>query len=164
MCSRLLGEPTPGDRCARCAHASKTPLSCYVILGRALISDVSLVGHVYSAAMTMCTPLCLAQAGVPDCDSRCVCAVLQAEAMKLNKPLVVVGTPGRLAELSRAGTLQSHNTTILVLDEVGQAMQPSTLGVTTNGKRSTDISKVPAPLQVQPCITSLPVKLPFAVL
>ena len=45
-------------------------------------------------------------------------AVLQAEALKLNKPLVVVGTPGRLAELSRLGTLQSHNTTILVLDEV----------------------------------------------
>ena len=36
----------------------------------------------------------------------------------MNKPLVVVGTPGRLAELSRAGILQSHNTTILVLDEV----------------------------------------------
>ena len=45
-------------------------------------------------------------------------AVVQAEALKLNKPLVVVGTPGRLAELSRLGTLQSHQTTILVLDEV----------------------------------------------
>ncbi|CAL5224194.1 g6836 [Coccomyxa viridis] len=46
----------------------------------------------------------------------------QAEALKLNKPLVVVGTPGRLAELSRLGTLQSHNTTILVLDEVDQLL------------------------------------------
>ncbi len=45
--------------------------------------------------------------------------MVQAEALKLNKPLVVVGTPGRLAELSRLGTLQSHQTTILVLDEVG---------------------------------------------
>ncbi len=43
---------------------------------------------------------------------------MQAEAIKANKPLVVVGTPGRLAELSRAGILQSHDTPMLVLDEV----------------------------------------------
>ena len=42
----------------------------------------------------------------------------QVEAMKKNKPLLVVGTPGRLAELSRAGALQTHSTGILVLDEV----------------------------------------------
>ena len=38
--------------------------------------------------------------------------------MKRNKPLLVVGTPGRLAELSRAGALQTHTTGMLVLDEV----------------------------------------------
>ena len=30
----------------------------------------------------------------------------QADALKLNKPVLVVGTPGRLAELSREGALQ----------------------------------------------------------
>ena len=43
---------------------------------------------------------------------------MQAEALKLNKPLIVVGTPGRLTELSRMGRLQTHNCPILVLDEV----------------------------------------------
>ena len=43
---------------------------------------------------------------------------MQAEALKLNKPLIVVGTPGRLTELSRMGRLQTHNCSILVLDEV----------------------------------------------
>jgi hypothetical protein len=38
--------------------------------------------------------------------------------MKKNKPLLVVGTPGRLAELSRAGALHTHTTGMLVLDEV----------------------------------------------
>ena len=42
----------------------------------------------------------------------------QAEALKLNKPLMVVGTPGRLTELSRMGRLQTHNCPTLVLDEV----------------------------------------------
>ncbi|CAK0785427.1 hypothetical protein CVIRNUC_008636 [Coccomyxa viridis] len=46
----------------------------------------------------------------------------QAEAIKANKPLVIVGTPGRLAELSRDGTLQSHHTNMLVLDEVDQLL------------------------------------------
>ena len=31
---------------------------------------------------------------------------MQADALKLNKPVLVVGTPGRLAELSREGALQ----------------------------------------------------------
>lgn len=43
---------------------------------------------------------------------------MQAEALKLNKPLMVVGTPGRLTELSRMGRLQTHSCPILVLDEV----------------------------------------------
>ena len=42
----------------------------------------------------------------------------QVEAIKQNKPLMVVGTPGRLAELSRSGALQTHPAGILVLDEV----------------------------------------------
>ncbi len=46
-----------------------------------------------------------------------LCGV-QAEAIKLNRPLLVVGTPGRLAEMSRMGVLQTHPTRVLVLDEV----------------------------------------------
>ncbi len=46
-------------------------------------------------------------------------ANVQVEAIKQNKPLLVVGTPGRLAELSRSGALQTHPAGILVLDEVG---------------------------------------------
>ena len=42
---------------------------------------------------------------------------LQTEALK-TKPLIAVGTPGRLAELSRKGHLLSHKCPILVLDEV----------------------------------------------
>ena len=42
----------------------------------------------------------------------------QAEALKMNRPLLSVGTPGRLAEMSRMGVLQTHSTRILVLDEV----------------------------------------------
>ena len=42
----------------------------------------------------------------------------QVEAIKQNKPLLVVGTPGRLAELSRTGALQTHTASLLVLDEV----------------------------------------------
>ncbi|KAK9813006.1 hypothetical protein WJX72_007336 [[Myrmecia] bisecta] len=48
----------------------------------------------------------------------------QADALKANKPVLVVGTPGRLAELSRAGRLQTHNCPILVLDEVDQLLAP----------------------------------------
>ena len=42
----------------------------------------------------------------------------QTENIKLYKPLMIVGTPGRLAELSRAGVLHSHPCSIVVLDEV----------------------------------------------
>ena len=41
----------------------------------------------------------------------------QVDAIKQNKPLIIVGTPGRLAELSRAGSLLSHSCPMLVLDE-----------------------------------------------
>ncbi len=50
--------------------------------------------------------------------------VRQIEALKYHKPLVVVGTPGRLAELSRAGHLGTHKCGILVLDEVDQLLAP----------------------------------------
>lgn len=42
----------------------------------------------------------------------------------MNKPVMVVGTPGRLAELSREGVLSTHNTAALVLDEADQLMEP----------------------------------------
>lgn len=48
----------------------------------------------------------------------------QAEALKTNRPLLVVGTPGRLAELSRSGALQTHGTAFLVLDEADQLLAP----------------------------------------
>ena len=43
---------------------------------------------------------------------------MQEEGIKVNKPLMVVGTPGRLAEFSRSGVLLTHPAGILVLDEV----------------------------------------------
>ena len=46
---------------------------------------------------------------------------MQNEALKKAKPMVVVGTAGRIAELSRSGQLQMHQTGILVLDEVRRA-------------------------------------------
>jgi len=48
----------------------------------------------------------------------------QAEALKTNRSLLVVGTPGRLAELSRSGALQTHATSFLVLDEADQLLAP----------------------------------------
>ncbi|KAL6771157.1 hypothetical protein ACKKBF_B34165 [Auxenochlorella protothecoides x Auxenochlorella symbiontica] len=48
----------------------------------------------------------------------------QQEALKEHRPWLVVGTPGRLAELSRAGALQTHHTGILVLDEADQLLAP----------------------------------------
>lgn len=48
----------------------------------------------------------------------------QREALKQYKPILVVGTPGRLAELSRDGSLQTHSCGILVLDEVDQLLAP----------------------------------------
>ena len=48
----------------------------------------------------------------------------QRDALKLFKPILVVGTPGRLAELSRDGILQTHRCGILVLDEADQLLAP----------------------------------------
>lgn len=50
--------------------------------------------------------------------------IRQREALKQYKPILVVGTPGRLAELSRDGSLQTHSCRILVLDEVDQLLAP----------------------------------------
>lgn len=41
----------------------------------------------------------------------------QEEAIRKKRPLIVVGTPGRLAELSRSGILQTHGVRLLVVDE-----------------------------------------------
>ncbi|KAG0472143.1 hypothetical protein HPP92_016689 [Vanilla planifolia] len=46
----------------------------------------------------------------------------QEEALKKNKPLIVVGTPGRIAEISAAGKLHTHACHFLVLDEVDELL------------------------------------------
>ncbi|KAJ7552725.1 hypothetical protein O6H91_06G067200 [Diphasiastrum complanatum] len=46
----------------------------------------------------------------------------QEEALKKNKPLIVVGTPGRISEVSRAGKLHTHACRFLVLDEADQLL------------------------------------------
>ncbi|MED6119949.1 hypothetical protein PIB30_016328 [Stylosanthes scabra] len=46
----------------------------------------------------------------------------QEEALKKNKPAIVVGTPGRIAELSTAGKLRTHGCRYLVLDEVDELL------------------------------------------
>lgn len=46
----------------------------------------------------------------------------QEEALKKNKPAIVVGTPGRIAEISAAGKLHTHNCRFLVLDEVDELL------------------------------------------
>ncbi|KAL6572297.1 hypothetical protein OROMI_013255 [Orobanche minor] len=46
----------------------------------------------------------------------------QEEALKKNKPMIVVGTPGRIAEISASGKLHTHNCRFLVLDEVDQLL------------------------------------------
>ncbi|CAL9051780.1 unnamed protein product [Musa banksii] len=46
----------------------------------------------------------------------------QEEALKKNKPIIVVGTPGRIAEISAAGKLHTHGCQFLVLDEVDQLL------------------------------------------
>lgn len=46
----------------------------------------------------------------------------QEEALKKNKPLIVVGTPGRIADISMAGKLHTHGCRFLVLDEVDQLL------------------------------------------
>lgn len=48
----------------------------------------------------------------------------QREALKLHKPIMVVGTPGRLAELSKDGSLQTHNCGLLIMDEIDQLLAP----------------------------------------
>lgn len=47
----------------------------------------------------------------------------QAEAVHVNRPVMVVGTPGRLAEFSRSGVLATHFTGTLVLDEADQLLE-----------------------------------------
>lgn len=46
----------------------------------------------------------------------------QEEALKKNKPAIVVGTPGRIAEISAAGKLHTHDCQFLVLDEVDELL------------------------------------------
>ncbi|XP_051137359.1 DEAD-box ATP-dependent RNA helicase 47A isoform X1 [Andrographis paniculata] len=46
----------------------------------------------------------------------------QEEALKKNKPMIVVGTPGRIAEISAAGKLHTHGCRYLVLDEVDELL------------------------------------------
>ncbi|PIA27545.1 hypothetical protein AQUCO_07600010v1 [Aquilegia coerulea] len=46
----------------------------------------------------------------------------QEEALKKNKPAIVVGTPGRIAEISAAGKLPTHGCQFLVLDEVDELL------------------------------------------
>ncbi|KAL3499391.1 hypothetical protein ACH5RR_038484 [Cinchona calisaya] len=46
----------------------------------------------------------------------------QEDALKKNKPDIVVGTPGRIAEMSTAGKLHTHGCRYLVLDEVDELL------------------------------------------
>ncbi|KAI9104228.1 hypothetical protein K1719_023064 [Acacia pycnantha] len=46
----------------------------------------------------------------------------QEEALKKNKPAIVVGTPGRIAELSSTGKLHTHGCRYLILDEVDELL------------------------------------------
>ncbi|KAM7256862.1 hypothetical protein ACFE04_012603 [Oxalis oulophora] len=46
----------------------------------------------------------------------------QEEALRKNKPVIVVGTPGRIAEISSAGKLHTHDCKFLVLDEVDELL------------------------------------------
>ncbi|XP_027183364.1 DEAD-box ATP-dependent RNA helicase 47A [Coffea eugenioides] len=46
----------------------------------------------------------------------------QEDALKKNKPVIVVGTPGRIAEISAAGKLHTHSCRYLVLDEVDELL------------------------------------------
>ncbi|OVA09254.1 Helicase [Macleaya cordata] len=46
----------------------------------------------------------------------------QEEALRKNKPAIVVGTPGRIAEISATGKLHTHNCRFLVLDEVDELL------------------------------------------
>lgn len=46
----------------------------------------------------------------------------QEEALKKNKPVIVVGTPGRIAEISSSGKLHTHGCRYLILDEIDQLL------------------------------------------
>ncbi|KAI3823642.1 hypothetical protein L1987_05082 [Smallanthus sonchifolius] len=46
----------------------------------------------------------------------------QEEALRKHKPVIVVGTPGRIAEISSAGKLHTHGCRFLVLDEIDQLL------------------------------------------
>ncbi|MCO5595294.1 hypothetical protein L7F22_049335 [Adiantum nelumboides] len=46
----------------------------------------------------------------------------QEEALRKNKPLIVVGTPGRISEISRDGKLHTHSCRFLVLDEADELL------------------------------------------
>ncbi|CAJ1958259.1 unnamed protein product [Sphenostylis stenocarpa] len=48
--------------------------------------------------------------------------IRQEEALKKNKPAIVIGTPGRIAELSSSGKLRTHGCRYLVLDEVDELL------------------------------------------
>ena len=48
----------------------------------------------------------------------------QIEALRKHRPRVVVGTPARLAQLSREGYLPTHHTRTVVLDEADQLTEP----------------------------------------
>jgi superfamily II DNA/RNA helicase len=46
----------------------------------------------------------------------------QLDALRRNKPMLVVGTPGRLAELSLLGHLRTHHVRSLVIDEADELL------------------------------------------
>lgn len=46
----------------------------------------------------------------------------QEEALRKNKPSIIVGTPGRISEISAAGKLNTHGCSFLVLDEVDELL------------------------------------------
>ncbi|KAH7542843.1 hypothetical protein FEM48_Zijuj02G0118000 [Ziziphus jujuba var. spinosa] len=46
----------------------------------------------------------------------------QEEALRKNRPSIVVGTPGRISEISAAGKLHTHGARYLVLDEVDELL------------------------------------------
>lgn len=71
----------------------------------------------------------VAQGLLPDDWSRAVQQLIgganiarQVEALRMHRPLVVVGTPGRLAELDRLGRLGLHRVRAVVLDEADQLL------------------------------------------
>ncbi|KAG1656109.1 hypothetical protein FOA52_010291 [Chlamydomonas sp. UWO 241] len=74
----------------------------------------------------------VAQSLLPDQHRRLVQQIIgganpkyQEEALLMNKPLMVVGTPGRVAEFVRAGVLRLHTCPLMVLDEADQLLAPN---------------------------------------